>query len=55
MKITLELLDETTCVGLFINFKASTFTVTSTNWLTKAEDGKIIRLLGSGEIIEEKD
>lgn len=53
MKILVELPDKTTCLGLFVNVHCSPDGILSTNWLTKAEDGKIIRVAEDCKITED--
>ena len=60
MKVTLDLPDGTTVLGLFINYKRNPDTkpslITTTNWLTQPEDGKVITLDPKGaKITERKD
>lgn len=60
MKVTLDLPDETTVLGLFINYKGNPDTepdcITTTNWLTQPKDGKVITLDPKGaKITERKD
>ena len=60
MKVTIDLPDGTTVLGLFINYKGDPDTepsiITTTNWLTQPEDGKVITLdPKGGKITERKD
>ena len=60
MKVTLDLPDGATSLGLFINYKGNPdtepSTITTTNWLTQPEDGKVITLdHKSAKITERKD
>ncbi len=52
MKITLELPDKTTLLGLFLNVSDGKQKIVTTNWLTAAKDGKIIHCDENCKIVE---